>query len=632
MSYPTQLPQSTRGNQQRGNFVCQSNEFARVSGKLLANLKTLANDGWKFRIHKVKIKGYTYLYLKAWKYEEGKQKEKCICRVNDEIIALLREHGILANNVPYLASKARKLASNGASKRSRVTRVSSSISSSKQVQESQVSEGPRFPVEHHQERGWNPMRGGLRVGFHNLVFGFRGFVDYSRFLGLGFRVSGGRVLVGEFQVLGRSVKVFVSRKGGLFVLVGCSGNPIALDEFPRFVEGICGLLSSLLGRSVTVNDLVVRNFEYGVDSKDLVDKLPLGHVYRLDVSIHKVEDKIRREIRVSGKIPLRVLLEDTHLIASLAPKGISLFTRLSHEIADALTVFSGAAAIDDMEIALRDIVVALDEEKVHNIMLYIPKGPKVFPPEGYTPLKRNCKVYVKRTHVPSTQGPLFSRTVEFHVAKGSITVYVKASSSPLSYIDFIKVLGVIELEAYKLLGETVPYNDIKILRVEYNVDKPVQLTLQDMVITVYDVCEEYRRYKKLLPNGGVVERIEKVSHKEASLSNFIEEFRIRDSIVNAICDIKKTLDEIKGSLPRQQLEVNVLSEVLASKLANLEYLLFRKLEEKLKQWIADLASSLVSKIDEYVRPVLDRLKELEEENKKLKEELRRLKHLSLIHI
>ena len=66
------------------------------SGKLLANLRSLANDGWKFRIHKVKVKDRTYIYLKAWKYENGKQKEKSLGRISSDLVEKLKSEGLLA--------------------------------------------------------------------------------------------------------------------------------------------------------------------------------------------------------------------------------------------------------------------------------------------------------------------------------------------------------------------------------------------------------------------------------------------------------------------------------------------------------------------------------------------------------
>jgi len=402
-----------------------------LAGNPLETIKGWKLRGWNIRVKKVK----GHLYITAYKKIDGKQKEKCICRVNDEIIAFLKEHGILANNVPCLASKAGKLAGNGVSKksRSRVTRVSS-ISSSKQVHESQVSQGPRFPVEHHQQRG---VGGSWAWVFmvHRLQLRYvRNDVSplFLRFCGFSFD-SRNKQWVRRFGLgRGRWVTVQVNRDGSAQVYLEASDAPLDLFEFVGFCRFyLLSLFRQLTGRDVCLNDFAVLAApEFNVD-------LP---------GVNLVEG-----LGVNGKC------------------------------------------------------VTLQEYYDNLVRIYL-KGPCSTMPNG-----------------------------------GS-----RIEARPSGYSG---------------------------------------LNLRDLV-------------------DGVV--------LAAELPRFL-------------ADLRRDIAAIRSGLSGERINVNELSEVVASKIANLEYLLFRKMEEKIKQWIREVVSALAEKVDKYLGNVFRRLQELEEENKRLKEELMKLK-------
>ena len=376
-----------------------------------------------------------------------------------------------------------------------------------------------------------------------------------------------------------------------------------------------GLLSGVFGRSFDVRDVVVKSFDWGVDVEDKDGDYPVD-VSRIELSLHRLSDgRIRREFRFSGELPLRTLIEEGFVSDHFDVRNISIVNQGLALLKELARSISGASSVDNMSFVLRDIAVALDEGKIHNLMLHIGIPPKSIP-EDY---ERKNNMYVKKIVVPWSK-PLLPQVIELWVSKKSTTIYVKASSSPIGYEDLVKIIGLIQYELRRIYGRHIDEDNIRVLRVEYNIDKPVSIVLQDMVITIKDIDGEYRVYTKKLPTGDVVKREEFVSRNERPLSSLLEEFRTKVNMAKTLSEIKKDLELIKGSLPRQAIEATQLSEAVATKLANLIYLTFEKWGNRFELALRELASRL----QEALKPVFERIERLEKENQELRRRLHEL--------
>jgi len=512
------------------NLGAQSSGGTKTGG-IIELCRKLISEGWSLRI---KRRGSSQ-YLYARKVIEGKRKETYIARVDEDVIVELKKQGLLAT------------------KRKREFQKVHSQKASEITQKDNHTTTRSSPSQGHGGNGSNngdgkvtPHVGGFGVGFHGLVFVLRFRVGVGGLGGRGFVFRGSDgVWVRDFVVLGRRVRVVVSRRGVVSVFVGCSGNPVSFGEFPRFVEGLLGALSGVFGRNVGVDDVVVKNFECNVD---LPEELP-SDVSRVELSIHRVGDRVRREVRFSGELPLRLLIEDGFIRDLFSLRGVNAIKNGLALLKDIAVYISGSSFIDRMHKALRDIAEALDKGGVHNLMLHIDIPPKTIP-KDYV---RKGNVYVKKLTTPWSK-PLLPQAIELWVSRRSTTIYVKASSSPMGYEELVKVLALIQNELRRIYGRPIDEDEMRVVRVEYNIDRPVSITLQDMVITVRDVDSEYRSYVKTLPTGDAVRREELVMRNGGTMASLIEEFRAKVSI-------GKTLNEIKGRLDRLSNSVSMLEEL-----------------------------------------------------------------------
>jgi len=562
-----------------------------INLSLEERIRLLLKDGYSIRIHKFKSKGKLYFYVKAIKNVDGKRKETTVARVSPEEAERLKELGLVGN---------RKKLNRKSYKKKQKTPSNNTTTSA----QPKVNNGLNF-FDH--VGGVEPTQGKevsdhnkYKVGFHNLSLTLNRSIEAKDLVGKGFSYNErSKQYMKSYEVMGRRVTVFVSKNGNVSINVRASENPIGKEEINAFVSGLLGLLSSVFGKRIDAREVTVKNFEFNVD-ENCDYELPAR---RLEVSVHMPEkNKMRREIRYSGDIPLTVFMNGGFTNEYFKLNNINAVKNILSEATDTLYSFSGATYVDSVNMICKDVVEALDEEQVHNLMLHVNKSPQRIP-KDYVLHKKVNGVWVKKIALPVKN--LLMRIVEIWASRRSVTIYVKASGCPMGYDDFMKVLGVIEHELYNLYGETISHDDIRVLRVEFNVDNPVMISAQDYVVTVRDIEEEYRRYIKVLPDGNMVERIERVEHKKRSLTDFVEEMKLRRDVGRTLIDIKKTLEEVKGSMTSRQLEVGAVVEAVANRIANVIWAMFEKHDANLERVLKQSLKDLLNKVEEWVKDYVE---------------------------
>jgi len=573
-----------------------------INFSVIEKAKALKGDGYNLVLHRFKSNGRIYFYIKARKTINGKRKEITVARVSQKEAEELERMGLISKKRGRKSKKDSKKVYKGKSE-------SPNNNTTTSAPPSETNDIKNFADSSGVEPHLGMLKEGLgkfEIGFHNLIFTVNKSVDTSNLREKGFEYNEeSKQYVKVFNIMGRRATVFVSRDGNVSVFVGASKNPIGKDEIREFIRGLLGVLSSVFGRGIDARDVVLKSFEFNVD--ELCDfELPAR---RFEVSVHMVDgNKIRREIRYSGDMPLVVFMDGLFTSDFFDLRGINVIKNVFSEATDALYCISGAALVDSEDMISRDIVVALDEEQVHNMMLHINRSPRSIPSD-YVMHEKVKGVWVKRIVLPVKN--LLMRAVEIWASKRSVTIYIKASGCPMGYDDFMKVLGVIEHELYRLYGTVIPHNEINVLRVEYNIDKPVTVAVQDCVVTVRDVEEEYRRYVKEMPDGRMVERVERIEHRRRSLTDFVEEMKIRSDIGDAIKEIKRTLEEVKGSMSTRQIEVGAIVEAVSNRFANILWAMFEKHDSRLELVLRQILKELLDKVEEWVRGYVEhRLREL----------------------
>lgn len=144
------------------------------------------------------------------------------------------------------------------------------------------------------------------------------------------------------------------------------------------------------------------------------------------------------------------------------------------------------------------------------------------------------------------------------------------------------------------------------------------LTLEvyyDDVVRIY-----FKEYSNTMPNGGTRVEVIANSWKGLNLEELANGLVSMVQLPKALVEIRKDLELIKGSLPRQSIEATQLSEAVAAKLANLIYLTFEKWGNRFELALKELAV----KLQEVLKPVFERVERLERENAELRRKLREL--------
>ena len=213
---------------------------------------------------------------------------------------------------------------------------------------------------------------------------------------------------------------------------------------------------------------------------------------------------------------------------------------------------------------------------------------------------------------------------------GTAQVFLEASDNPLSVEEFIGFCKFFLPEVMRrATGKQVSLKDFEVMVApEINCDLDgvkimegvKSVTLEEYYDDVVRIYYSEPGVKESMPNGGTRIEVRTSSWNGYSLEEIVDGVVSMARLPAVLTEIKKDLEVIKGSLPRQQLELGQLSEAVAAKLANLIYLTFEKWGNRFELALRELGSRL----QEALKPVFERIERLERENAELK---RRLKEI-----
>lgn len=211
---------------------------------------------------------------------------------------------------------------------------------------------------------------------------------------------------------------------------------------------------------------------------------------------------------------------------------------------------------------------------------------------------------------------------------GSAQVYLATDDNPLDIWEFIAFCkGVLPFIFKQLTGKDVSLRDFIVMTApEPNIDLPgvkilegvKSLSLEeyyDDVVRIY-----FKEHSNTMPNGGTRVEVIANSWRGLNLEDLANGLVSMVQLPRTLIEIKNDLELIKGSLPKQQLEIAALSDAVSAKLANLLYLFFEKFLNRLELSLKEM----LSRIDEFLKPFKEKLVQLEKENQELKAKLREL--------
>jgi len=213
---------------------------------------------------------------------------------------------------------------------------------------------------------------------------------------------------------------------------------------------------------------------------------------------------------------------------------------------------------------------------------------------------------------------------------GTAQVFLEASDNPLSVEEFIGFCKFLLLEIMRrATGRRVSLGDFEVMMApEINCDLDgvkimegvKSLTLEEYYSDVIRIYYSEPGVKESMPNGGTRVEVRTSSWNGRSLEEIVDGVASMARLPVVLADIKKDLDLIKGSLPRQRIEAEQLSEAVATKLANLIYLTSEKWGNRFELALRELGS----KLSEALKPLFLRLQQLERENRELRRKLEEL--------
>ena len=146
------------------------------------------------------------------------------------------------------------------------------------------------------------------------------------------------------------------------------------------------------------------------------------------------------------------------------------------------------------------------------------------------------------------------------------------------------------------------------------------VTLEECYEDVVRIYYSEPGVKESMPNGGTRIEVRTSSWNGCSLEEIVDGVVSMARLPTVLTEIKKDLEVIKGSLPRQRIEAEQLAEVVATKLANLIYLTFEKWGSRFELVLRELGA----KLNEALKPLFIRLQQLERENQELRKKIEEL--------
>ena len=154
------------------------------------------------------------------------------------------------------------------------------------------------------------------------------------------------------------------------------------------------------------------------------------------------------------------------------------------------------------------------------------------------------------------------------------------------------------------------------------------LTLKMLVENVVRIYYSDPGAKTTMPNGGTRVEVQPGSYQGMSLKELVEGVAAAAELPRFLSTLKKEVEEVKelvrGGVSLKSLEKQGFADLVATKLANYLELLWRRIEERLKQWIRELASKIAEAVQGYINELLQRIWILEEENKRLRKRIQEL--------
>ncbi len=131
-----------------------------------------------------------------------------------------------------------------------------------------------------------------------------------------------------------------------------------------------------------------------------------------------------------------------------------------------------------------------------------------------------------------------------------------------------------------------------------------------------------------MPSGGTRIEVRPSNYEGMNLKELVEGIAASAELPRFLSSLKKEVEEVKelvkGGVSLRSLEKQGFADLVATRLANYLELLWRRIEERLKQWIRELASRIADALQGYIDELLQRIRALEEENKRLRNRVREL--------
>lgn len=223
---------------------------------------------------------------------------------------------------------------------------------------------------------------------------------------------------------------------------------------------------------------------------------------------------------------------------------------------------------------------------------------------------------------------------------GTAQVFLEASDNPLGLEEFIGFSRFYLLWLFrKITGRNVSLEDFIVLSApEFNMDLDGvnlleglgarSLTLEKFLSDIVRMYYSDPGVKTTMPNGGTRVEARPSSYGGMNLKELVEGVAATAELPRFLSSLKKEIEEVKdlvkGGVSLKSLEKQGFADLVATKLANYLEILWKRIEARLQQWIRELAGKIAEALQGYINELLQRIRVLEEENKRLRNRIREL--------
>jgi len=197
-------------------------------------------------------------------------------------------------------------------------------------------------------------------------------------------------------------------------------------------------------------------------------------------------------------------------------------------------------------------------------------------------------------------------------SNGTAQVFLEASDNPLTVEEFIGFCKFYLLELFRgITGREVSLSDFRVIVApEFNVDLNGVILEGVKCVTLDEYCEELVRIyqcdpmeKETMPNGGTRVEVRANSFKGLDLSSLVDGVVSSVRLSRDISEIKRTLEEIKGHMALPQIEIGVLADAIATRIANVIWALFEKYGGSYELALREFAKKLEEVLSPLVQSV-----------------------------